>query len=95
LEGTFAPSLLPSNSPQPDEVLAKKQQRDRVRALLDELSPSYRTAVVLRYWYDYSYEDIAEIMDTTVSAIKSRLHRARRAMAAALEAPVAVAGGGE
>jgi RNA polymerase sigma-70 factor (ECF subfamily) len=95
LEGSFPPSLLPSNSPQPDEVLTKKQERDHVRALLDDLSPSYRTAVVLRYWYDYSYEEIAEIMDTTVSAIKSRLHRARRAMAAALEASMPVAGGGE
>jgi RNA polymerase sigma-70 factor (ECF subfamily) len=95
LEGAFTPSLLPSNSPRPDEVLSKKQERDHVRALLDDLSPSYRTAVVLRYWYDYSYEEIAEIMDTTVSAIKSRLHRARRAMAAALETSVPVAGGGE
>jgi RNA polymerase sigma-70 factor (ECF subfamily) len=95
LEGTFTPSLLPSNAPPPDEVLVRKEERDHVRALLEELSPSYRTAVILRYWYDCSYEEIAEITDTTVSAIKSRLHRARRAMAAALEASAAGAGGGE
>ncbi len=95
LEGTFTPGLLPSNTPAPDEVLARKEAQDQVRALLDDLSPSHRTAVVLRYWYDCSYEEIAEITDTTVSAIKSRLHRARRVMAAALEASAPVAGGGE
>jgi RNA polymerase sigma-70 factor, ECF subfamily len=36
---------------------------------------------ILRYWYDMSYEEIAEIMKTTVSAIKSRLFRARRQLA--------------
>ena len=41
----------------------------------------YRQAVVLRYWYDMSYEEIADVMDTTISAIKSRLFRARRQLA--------------
>jgi DNA-directed RNA polymerase specialized sigma24 family protein len=36
---------------------------------------------VLRYWYDYSYAEIADIMDTTESAVKSRLFRARQALA--------------
>jgi RNA polymerase sigma-70 factor (ECF subfamily) len=36
---------------------------------------------VLRYWYDYSYAEIAEAMTTTESAIKSRLFRARRMLA--------------
>ena len=35
----------------------------------------------MRYWYDMSYDEIAEVMETTVSAIKSRLFRARRQMA--------------
>jgi DNA-directed RNA polymerase specialized sigma24 family protein len=37
--------------------------------------------VVLRYWYDYSYAEIADILDTTESAVKSRLFRARQALA--------------
>jgi RNA polymerase sigma-70 factor (ECF subfamily) len=35
----------------------------------------------LRYWHELSYEEIAEMMDTTVSAIKSRLFRARKQLA--------------
>jgi RNA polymerase sigma-70 factor (ECF subfamily) len=45
------------------------------------LNPEYRAAVVLRYWYDYSYSEIADILDTTESAIKSRLFRARQILA--------------
>jgi DNA-directed RNA polymerase specialized sigma24 family protein len=33
------------------------------------------------YWYDLSYEEIAETLSMTVSSVKSRLHRARQAMA--------------
>lgn len=56
-----------------------------VQAMLEELSPDYRLAVVLRYWYDLSYAEIAEMLDTTESAIKSRLFRARQALASQLD----------
>jgi RNA polymerase sigma-70 factor (ECF subfamily) len=49
--------------------------------MLHKLPPDYRAAVVLRYWYDYSYVEIADILDTTESAIKSRLFRARQMLA--------------
>jgi RNA polymerase sigma-70 factor (ECF subfamily) len=48
---------------------------------LEQLSPDYRTPVVLLYWYGYSYEEIAETMGISVSAVKSRLHRARKQIA--------------
>ena len=57
------------------------EQQEMVQSLLTELPPDYRQAVVLRYWYELSYDEIAEMMDTTVSAIKSRLFRARRQLA--------------
>ena len=37
----------------------------------DDLPPKLRAVVVLRYWYDYSYAEIADIMDTTESAVKA------------------------
>ena len=59
------------------------EKETQVRRLLDKLPEDYRAAVVLRYWYDYSYKEIAHILDTTESAIKSRLFRARQMMARA------------
>ena len=49
--------------------------------MLDKLSTYYSLAVVLRYWYDMSYREIAETMGVTESTIKTRLHRARAKLA--------------
>ncbi|HIP95700.1 MAG TPA: sigma-70 family RNA polymerase sigma factor [Anaerolineae bacterium] len=68
---------LASERPQPEERLIENQNRDAVQSLLTTLPPHYRAPIILRYWYDFSYREIAEVMDLTESAIKSRLHRAR------------------
>lgn len=86
LDGPLPPQWLMSNAPQPDQVVNKNQERERVRQSLDTLPPDYRAAVVLRYWYNLSYREIAGAMNTTESAIKSRLHRARRMLANQLQA---------
>lgn len=66
------------DEPEPEDVTILNEQSEEVQALLNELNPEYRAAVILRYWYDYSYAEIADILDTTESAIKSRLFRARQ-----------------
>jgi len=85
LEGPIPPQWLTSDAPQPDQEVSQQQSRDLVRKMLDRLPDVYRSAVVLRYWYGLSYSEIAEAMDTTESAIKSRLHRARRMLAQDLQ----------
>ncbi len=86
LDGPLPPQWLVSNAPRPDQAVSQTQQREQVHQALDTLPADYRAAVVLRYWYAMSYEEIAETMRTTESAIKSRLHRARRMMARQLQA---------
>jgi RNA polymerase sigma-70 factor (ECF subfamily) len=86
LDGPMPPQWLTSDAPRPEQVVDKKQRREQVRQVLETLPADYRAAVVLRYWYGLSYREIATTMDTTESAIKSRLHRARRMMAEHLEA---------
>jgi RNA polymerase sigma-70 factor (ECF subfamily) len=66
---------------QPEQVVVEGQVADEVQRLLDTLPPSYRTPVILRYWYDMSYKEIAETMGVTESTIKTRLHRARAKLA--------------
>jgi RNA polymerase sigma-70 factor (ECF subfamily) len=69
----------------PETQVIQSEHRERIRNLLMALSPTDRMAVTLLYWYDYSYEEIAEMLNLTVGAVKSRLFRARRAMAQSLE----------
>jgi RNA polymerase sigma-70 factor (ECF subfamily) len=85
LDGPLPPQWVTSNAPLPDQVVSKKQDRERVQRSLDTLPAAYRAAIVLRYWYNLSYREIAGVMDTTESAIKSRLHRARRMLAEELQ----------
>lgn len=72
---------LSSDEPEPEDESILHEQSAEIQAILSALSPDYRAAVVLRYWYDYSYSEIADILDTTESAIKSRLFRARQLLA--------------
>lgn len=72
---------LPDVSPGLEARLKDKEERLRIRALLEVLDPTDRAAVVLYYWYDYSYKEISQTLSLSISAVKSRLHRARRAMA--------------
>ena len=78
--------LVPSNfmtdkAPGPESSVVEQQKRDAIQGMLKELSPKDRATVVLKYWYEMSYEEIAETLSLSVSAVKSRLHRARRDMA--------------
>ena len=86
LDAPLPPMWTVSEAPRPDEVASKNEQRERVRQVLDTLPSEYRAAVILRYWHGMSYQEIAQTMKTTVSAIKSRLHRARRMMARQMQA---------
>ena len=75
------PALHSDNNKGPEAQYLAQEREALVQGMLKELPDEYRQAVVLRYWYDMSYEEIAEVQKTTVSAVKSRLFRARRQLA--------------
>lgn len=77
--------VLPDKSPTPEATLRTSEEQRQVRDLLEVLSPTDRSAVVLYYWYEYSYQEIADELNLTISAVKSRLHRARKALAEAYQ----------
>lgn len=72
---------LNSNEQEPEDAVISNERGALIQAMLAELPPDYRAAVVLRYWYDLSYTEIAEVLETTESAVKSRLFRARQTLA--------------
>ncbi len=73
----------PDTLPGPETSYSFKEDQKRVQALLKTLSPQDRAAVIMYYWYDFSYDEISNSLSLTVSAVKSRLHRARLTMAQA------------
>ncbi|HSH02126.1 MAG TPA: sigma-70 family RNA polymerase sigma factor [Anaerolineae bacterium] len=75
------PALHSEPDASPERQAVNQERSELVQELLATLPEDYRQAVILRYWYEYSYEEIAEALDTTVSAIKSRLFRARKQLA--------------
>lgn len=85
------------SSPGPEAITSRREREHAIEALLSQLQPPDRAAVVLRYWYDMPYEEIAETLSLTVSAVKSRLHRARRELATQIqskpELQIAMSGG--
>ncbi len=70
-----------ADAPNPELEMIHIEQRDRLQALLKRLDGTDRAAIIMRYWHDCSESDIAEALHLTVSAVKSRLHRARRELA--------------
>jgi RNA polymerase sigma-70 factor (ECF subfamily) len=66
----------------PEAAALAQEQQDAVRLLLAKLPEHYRLVLLLRYWHDLGYEEIAAVVDQPVSTIKARLHRARNALAA-------------
>ncbi|MBL8154565.1 MAG: sigma-70 family RNA polymerase sigma factor [Anaerolineae bacterium] len=82
---------LHSNDPEPEPATLDRERSQAIQKMLGELSPDYRAVVVLRYWYEYSYAEIADMLETTESAVKSRLFRARQALADKLGSDAAAA----
>jgi RNA polymerase sigma-70 factor (ECF subfamily) len=74
------------NGPGPEGRLIHNEFEEEVREALAMLGETDRAAVIMRYWDELSYDEIAEALKLTNSAVKSRLHRARRALAEAWEA---------
>lgn len=64
----------------PDENLISQENIKVVRQVVDNLEQEFRDVVVLRELEEFSYEEIAEILDIPIGTVRSRLHRARMVM---------------
>ncbi len=68
----------------PESQLASKQVGETVNQTLSELPEELRTAITLREIEGLSYEDIANIMNCPIGTVRSRIFRAREAIAVKL-----------
>lgn len=61
----------------PEENLIKSQKIQLMRKLVDKLKPRYKKLIQLRYFEEYSYEEICEELDLPLGTVKAQLFRAR------------------
>jgi len=73
--------IVPDHTPNPESIAAQSEQDKMLHGLMAQMKPQDRAALVLRYWYDFSDQEISETLKLSVSAVKSRLHRARLSLA--------------
>jgi RNA polymerase sigma-70 factor (ECF subfamily) len=81
LEGLPPPLELRDPALGPESSVETGDRDRAVDELLQKLDPEDRALLIMRYWYDLSYEEMSQFLSLSTSAVKSRLHRARRTLA--------------
>ncbi|MEI7500354.1 MAG: sigma-70 family RNA polymerase sigma factor [Bacteroidota bacterium] len=76
-EYTDAPSNIASNSLDPEEKIIEKQKIQMMHDVVEKLKPHYRQLIELRYFKEWSYEEIATELDLPIGTVKAQLFRAR------------------
>ncbi|MCA0177931.1 MAG: RNA polymerase sigma factor RpoE [Proteobacteria bacterium] len=82
---TSAPQREPTDMTTPEGVLASKEIATAVNAAVEALSPDLRQAITLREVEGLSYDEIAELMNSPIGTVRSRIFRAREAIAQRLK----------
>ncbi|MDA3818647.1 MAG: sigma-70 family RNA polymerase sigma factor [Prolixibacteraceae bacterium] len=68
---------LKSPLPDPEQHLIMKQRGQLLQHFIDKLTPGYKNLIELRYFKDFSYEEIAKTLDLPLGTVKVQLFRVR------------------
>jgi RNA polymerase sigma-70 factor (ECF subfamily) len=66
-----------SDLPDPEESLINDQKIAVLRGIVNQLKPRYRTLIELRYYKEYSYEEISSELKLPIGTVKAQLYRAK------------------
>ncbi len=61
----------------PETMIIREQKIQNLKVIIEKLKPHYRVLIELRYYKEYSYEEIAEKLDLPVGTVKAKLFRAK------------------
>jgi RNA polymerase sigma-70 factor (ECF subfamily) len=82
--GEDADQRMPGRMPSPDSQMADGMLDDDIEAALADLPPEFRAAVVLCDIEGLSYDEIADVLGAKLGTVRSRIHRGRKMLRAAL-----------
>jgi RNA polymerase sigma factor (sigma-70 family) len=77
MSGNEMPINIQSDSLDPEEDMIRQQKAILLRDIVDKLKPRYKELVTLRYFEEYSYDEIAVAMNIPIGTVKAQLFRAR------------------
>jgi RNA polymerase sigma factor (sigma-70 family) len=66
-----------SDLPDPEETLINDQKIAVLRDIVNQLKPRYRNLIELRYYKEYSYDEIASELKLPIGTVKAQLYRAK------------------
>jgi RNA polymerase sigma factor (sigma-70 family) len=66
-----------SDMPDPEEMMINRQKIATLRQVVDQLKPRYRKLISLRYYKEYSYEEISSELNIPIGTVKAQLFRAK------------------
>lgn len=78
--------LMPSHVPSPDDAMLNLETRQAVQNIVDKMPENLRVVLLLSYFHDFPYKEIADILDVPLGTVKSRLHAAVKHFAKAWKA---------
>ena len=75
-ERTTYGDLMPADIPAPSESLMNLEDRQAVESIVSQMPEHLRTVLVLSYFSDMPYKEIADVLNVPLGTVKSRLHAA-------------------
>ena len=76
-EGSQSTIDIPDQEDGPEKKLINKQRIQIIRNIVEQLKPNYRRLVKLRYFKEYSYEEISKELNIPIGTVKAQLFRSR------------------
>lgn len=84
-DGDKMSRAIESDTRGPQSMAEAAEVQEKVQLALQKLTPEFRMSIILCDIQGFSYAEISEIMDCSIGTVRSRIHRARRALKAHLE----------
>ncbi len=75
-DATTYADLMPANIPAPDESILNLEVRQTVQNIVRDMPEDLRNVLILSYFQELPYKEVAEILDLPLGTVKSRLHTA-------------------
>ncbi len=72
------PVIIKCSNSNPEQGLIERQRAVMVHNIVGQLKPQYKEMVELRYFREFTYEEIAATLDIPIGTVKVQLHRAKK-----------------